>query len=151
MVTYLRCEEQAAPKNHDRFTVAMEAAGFTEISGCMCQTADPSGGLTRGPAAARVLGLWVWNPPEASIFDSCVCCVLSGKERSLRRVDRSSRGVPPNVVCPVSVITKPLTRHRVEVSRGRGEGSCIRLHCTTPKKTYIYIQCCENLTPEWGE
>ena len=32
-----------------------------------------------------------------------------------------------------------------------GGGGFITLHCTTPRKTYLYIQCCENLTPEWGE
>ena len=42
MGTYLRFEEHAAPKNHDRFTVAIEAAGFTEILGCMYETADVS-------------------------------------------------------------------------------------------------------------
>lgn len=43
MGTYVRFEEPAAPQNHDRFTFATEAAGFIEISGCMYQTADPSG------------------------------------------------------------------------------------------------------------
>ena len=42
MGTYLRFEEHAAPKNHDRFTVAIEAAGFTEILGCTYETADVS-------------------------------------------------------------------------------------------------------------
>ena len=40
MVTYLRVKESAASKIHDRFTVAMEAAGFPEMTGCMYQTAD---------------------------------------------------------------------------------------------------------------
>ena len=40
MGTHLRFEEYASPKNQERFTVAMEAAGFTEVSGCMYQTAD---------------------------------------------------------------------------------------------------------------
>jgi hypothetical protein len=50
--------------------------------------------LRRGPAAARLLGLWVRIPLEAWIS---VCCVLSG--RGLCRADHSSRGVLPSVVC----------------------------------------------------
>ena len=54
-------------------------------------------GLRRRSAAARLLKLWVRIPPGTWMFVCCECCVLSGK-RSLRRVDHSSRGVPPTVV-----------------------------------------------------
>jgi hypothetical protein len=36
-------------------------------------------GLRRGPAAVRLLGLWVRFPSEAWMFVSCECCVLSGR------------------------------------------------------------------------
>ena len=36
-------------------------------------------GLRRGSAAARLLGLWVWFPPEAWMFVSCECRVLLGR------------------------------------------------------------------------
>ena len=34
-------------------------------------------GLRRGPAASRLLGLWVQIPPGAWMSVSCECCVLS--------------------------------------------------------------------------
>ena len=43
--------------------------------------------------APRLLRLWVRIPPGVWIFVCCECCVLS-----LRRADRSSRGVLPIVV-----------------------------------------------------
>ena len=36
-------------------------------------------GLRRGPAASRLLGLWVQIPPGAWMSVSCECCVLSGR------------------------------------------------------------------------
>jgi len=36
-------------------------------------------GLRRASTAARLLGLRVLIPPEAQIFVSCECCVLSGR------------------------------------------------------------------------
>jgi hypothetical protein len=56
-------------------------------------------GLRRWSAAAHLLGLWVRNPPGASMSVSCECCVL-------RRAGTSSRGVLPNVVCLKCVIVK---------------------------------------------
>jgi hypothetical protein len=81
MGTYLRFEEHAAPKNHERFTVAIEAAGFTEISGCLCfrlliPVAVMSKAWDCGRSNARVVGL---NPAGSWIFDSCERCVLSGR------------------------------------------------------------------------
>jgi hypothetical protein len=35
--------------------------------------------LTRGSAAARLLGLWVRIPPGSWMSVSCDCCVLSGR------------------------------------------------------------------------
>jgi len=57
--------------------------------------------LRRKTAAARLLGLWVRIPPGAWISVSCECCVLC-----VRRVDHSSRGILPSVVC-LSVIVQP--------------------------------------------
>ena len=54
--------------------------------------------LKRRSVAARLLGLWVRIPPGAWISVSCDCCVLSGRERSLRRADQSSRGAILTVV-----------------------------------------------------
>jgi hypothetical protein len=59
---------------------------------------------------------WVWSHSLAGIVGSHstremeVCllwflCII--KKRSLRRVDQSSRGVIPSVVCPICVIAKP--------------------------------------------
>jgi hypothetical protein len=36
-------------------------------------------GLRRRSAAARLLRLWVWIPPEAWMSPCCECCVLSGR------------------------------------------------------------------------
>jgi hypothetical protein len=44
--------------------------------------------LTCGSAAARLLGLWVWTPPEAWIYVSCECCVLSGRGRCFGLIPR---------------------------------------------------------------
>jgi hypothetical protein len=38
-----------------------------------------SRGLRRGPAAVRLLELWVPIPPWSWMFISCDCCVLSGR------------------------------------------------------------------------
>ena len=55
-------------------------------------------GLRRGSAVARLLGLRIWIPPDA--WMSCLLWVLFVvKYWSLRRVDLSSRGVLPSVVC----------------------------------------------------
>ena len=54
--------------------------------------------LSRGYAAVCLLEFWVWVPPGTWTFVSRECCVLSGRERSLRRADYLSRGVPPNVI-----------------------------------------------------
>jgi hypothetical protein len=43
-----------------------------------CRSQWPTG-LKRGTAAARLLGFWVRIPPEAWIFVSHKCCVLSGR------------------------------------------------------------------------
>jgi hypothetical protein len=59
-------------------------------------------GLTRGSAAACLLGLWVRIPPRAWIFVSYECLTLS-KYRHLRRANLSSRGVTPSVCAFVSV------------------------------------------------
>ena len=37
-------------------------------------------GLRRGPAAARLLRLWVWIPPGPWMSVYCECCVLSGRD-----------------------------------------------------------------------
>jgi len=63
-------------------------------------------GLTRRSVAARLLRLWVRIPPGARMFVCCEWCVLSGKERSLRRANPSSRGVLPTVMRRC-VIQKP--------------------------------------------
>jgi hypothetical protein len=44
-----------------------------------------------------LLGLWVQIPPGTWMFLLWVLCVT--RYRSLRRVDPSSRGVLPSVVC----------------------------------------------------
>jgi len=36
-------------------------------------------GLSRESAAVRLLGFWVWIPPEAWMSVTCDCCVLSGR------------------------------------------------------------------------
>jgi hypothetical protein len=54
--------------------------------------------LSRGYAAVCLLEFWVWVPPGTRMFVSRECCVLSGRERSLRRADYLSRGVPPTVI-----------------------------------------------------
>jgi hypothetical protein len=63
-----------------------------------------------------------------------VCCVLSSRERSLRRADHFSRGVLQSSVYPVNVILKPLRGGHDPESGGRareegkGEAFCyIRL------------------------
>ena len=61
------------------------------------------GGLRRGSAAARLLGLWVRVPPREGAW--ILLCVVRWY-RSLRRADPSSRGVIPSVVC-LSMIVKP--------------------------------------------
>ena len=58
--------------------------------------------LRRSFAAARLLGLRVRIPPCTWISVSWECCVLSGRGR----VDHSSRGVLPSVMC-LSVIVNP--------------------------------------------
>ena len=71
------------------------------ISIWQCRSQWPRG-LMRRSAAARLLRLWVRIPPGVWIF---VCCEFSVcQERSLRRADRSSRGLLPTVVRPMSVI-----------------------------------------------
>jgi hypothetical protein len=35
--------------------------------------------LRRRSTAARLLRSWVWIPPGAWMFVSCVCCLLSGR------------------------------------------------------------------------
>jgi len=69
-------------------------------------------------ATSGLLGMWVWIPPGAWIFVCCECCVLSP-----RWADNSSRGVLPNVVCPISVIAKsrkgrPWTRNGSKCYKG---------------------------------
>jgi hypothetical protein len=59
-----------------------------------------SRGLRNGSAAASLLGLRVRIPPGALLWVLCV-----GRWSSLRRVNHSSRGVPPTVVF-VNVIVK---------------------------------------------
>jgi len=44
----------------------------------MCRSQWPRG-LRRGPAAARLLGLWVRIPPGAWMSVTCKLCVLSGR------------------------------------------------------------------------
>ena len=51
--------------------------------------------------AARVLGLWVRNPPGIWVSVSCECLCV---EMSLLRADPSSRGVLPSVCVCVSVV-----------------------------------------------
>ena len=45
---------------------------------CICRSQWP-GGLRRGTAAARLLGLRVRIPPGAWMFVCCDCCLLSGR------------------------------------------------------------------------
>ena len=59
--------------------------------------------LWLGSAAARLLELWVRIPPGHGCLPLVFCQV-----ESLRRADHLTRGISPSVVCPVSVIVKPL-------------------------------------------
>jgi hypothetical protein len=45
-------------------------------------------GLRRGSAAARLLELWVWIPPEAWFSVPCDCCILSGIGRCVGLITR---------------------------------------------------------------
>jgi hypothetical protein len=71
-----------------------------DVSGSAYRTlfmddADPSG---RAVCGASLLGLRFRIPPGARMSVYCgVLCVV--RQRSLRRGDNSSRGVPPSVVC----------------------------------------------------
>jgi hypothetical protein len=56
--------------------------------------------LRRGSASARLLRVWVRIPPVVWMSICCECCV------TLRRADRSSRGVLSSVVC-LSVTVNP--------------------------------------------
>jgi len=131
MGTYLHFEEYASPKNHNRFTIAMEAAGFTEISGCMYQTADVcfrlliavavrSKAWACGRSHARVVGL---NPSGAWIFDSCECCVLSRRGLCVGLIARP--GESHRIWCVQWVWSRSpkgvaITRYQFEVPQGVG-------------------------------
>jgi hypothetical protein len=56
--------------------------------------------------------------PDAWMSVSWECCVLSGRERSLRQAGHSCRGVLPNVVCLKCVIAKPRKMGRPRPPRG---------------------------------
>ena len=62
------------------------------------------------------------------MFVSCECCVLS--DRGLCRADHLSRGVLPNVVCPISMIAKPLRGGQDPESGQRATGK---------KNWFLYI------------
>jgi len=51
---------------------------FREPKYVSCRSQCPLG-LRRWTAAARLLWLWIWIPPWASMFVYCECCVLSGR------------------------------------------------------------------------
>jgi len=67
----------------------------------ICRSQWPRG-LRRGSAK----GVRVKIPPWCMDVRLCLVSVCVVRLRSLRRVDHSSRGVLPSVVCPVSVIAK---------------------------------------------
>ena len=67
----------------------------TNILQCRSQR---SRGLRRRSAAARLLRLWVRIPQGVWMSVCCKCCVLPGRERSLRWADHSFRGVLPTVM-----------------------------------------------------
>jgi len=70
--------------------------------------AQLSRGLKRRSAAARLVRLWVRIPlgPWMYTVGNVVCC----RYRFLRRVDHSSRGIPPTVVGFVCDLEKPQAR-----------------------------------------
>ena len=60
--------------------------------------------LRRRFAAARLLRMWVRNPPGTRLSVSCECCVAG--QWSLPRANHLSRGVLASVLC-LSVIAEP--------------------------------------------
>ena len=83
-------------------------------------------GLSRGPAAARFLGLRFRIPPGKWIFVSCECCVLSGRGLCVGLItcpegfSEYDRDAPQGEV---------MTRNRVEAPMESScNTQCLRIH-----------------------
>jgi hypothetical protein len=63
------------------------------------------------PMAARSPASIVGSNPTRGM-DVCLLCVLSGRERSLRRADNSSKRGPTDCGASLCVITKPRVTRR---------------------------------------
>ena len=94
---------------------------FGTLNNIQCRSQWPRG-LRRRSLAARLLRLWVRNPPGTWIFVCCECCVLSGRGLCDGLIIRSEESYRMwrVVVCD----QETLQARRLKPTRG--------LHNTTP-------------------